>query len=126
MSKFQRSIFEKSLFEKLLFYYKKCPKIPKSGKILEKYFKTNFLAFLESRHHNLRKCAKKNLQFIPTLTYTEDIVKSAFYSKTAVFGLFSKRASWNLLIFARDIVLTYPDYTPRLELMPNFDGIYLD
>ena len=33
---------------------------------------------------------------------------------------------WNLLIFARHIVLTYPDYTPRSELMSNFDGIYLE
>ena len=31
-----------------------------------------------------------------------------------------------MLIFARDIVLTYPDYTPRSELMSNFDGIYLE
>ena len=31
-----------------------------------------------------------------------------------------------MLIFARHVVLTYPDYTPRSELMPNFDGIYLE
>ena len=92
MSKFQLGIFEKSLFEKQLFYYKKCPKIPKSGKILEKYFKMFFLAFLESRHHDLRKYAKQNLKFIPSLTYTEDISKSAFYSKTAVFSTFLKKS----------------------------------
>ena len=32
----------------------------------------------------------------------------------------------NLLIFVQHIVLTYSDYTPRLELMSNFDGIYLE
>ena len=93
MSKFQQGFFEKSLFKKVLFYYKKCFKIPKSGNILEKYFKIFFLAILESRHHNLRKYAKKNLKFCPSLTYTEDIVESTFYSKTAVFWTFLKNPS---------------------------------
>ena len=65
MSKFQLGLFEKSLFKKVLFYYKKISKIPKSGNILEKYFDIFFLAFLESRHHNLRKYAKKNCNFVP-------------------------------------------------------------
>ena len=96
MSKFQQALFEKSLFKKVLFYYKKCSKIPKSGNILEKYFDIFFLAFLESRHHNLRKYVKKNLKFCPSLTFTEDIVKSTFYSKTAVFWTFLKNAPLEL------------------------------
>ena len=96
MSKFQLTVFEKSLFKKLLFYYKKCSKIPKSGKILKKYFQFFFLAYLESRHHNMRKYVKIKLKFFPSLTYTEDIVMSTFYSKTEVFWTFLKNAQLEL------------------------------
>ena len=90
MSNFQPATFEKSLFQKPLFYYKKCSKIPKSGKKLEKIYQIFFLPFLESRHHNMRKYAKKNLKFFPSLTFSEDLVWSAFYSKTRVFPTFLK------------------------------------
>ena len=62
MSKTQPALFEKSSFQKPLFYYKKRSKIPKSGKNLEKIWNFFFLPFLESRHHNMRKYAKKNLE----------------------------------------------------------------
>ena len=130
MSKFQLGVFEKSLFKKVLFYYKKCSKIPKSGNILEKYFNIFFLAFLESRHHNLRKYAKKNLQFCPSLTFTEDIVKSTFYSKTAVFWTFLKKPSLELAHicsryvtclftgkYAKNIYMLYCDVTKIDRLM---------
>ena len=96
MSKFQLGLLEKILFEKRLFYYKKCSKIPKSGKFLEKYFQFFFLAYLESRHHNMRKYAKIKLKFFPSLTYTEDIVMSTFYSKTEVFWTFLKKPQLEL------------------------------
>ena len=85
MSKTQPAIFEKSSFQKPLFYYKKRSKIPKSGKKFGKNLEFFFLPFLESRHHNLRKYAKKNFKFFPSLTFIEVLVWSAFYSKTAVF-----------------------------------------
>ena len=91
MRNFQPAPFEKSLFQKPLFYYKKRSKIPKSGKNLEKIYKFFFLPFLESRHQNVRKYAKKNLKFFPSLTFTEDFVWSAFYNKTWVFPTFLKR-----------------------------------
>ena len=91
MSKSQPATFEKSLFQKPLFYYKKRSKIPKSGKNLEKIDKFFFLPVLESRHHNMRKYAKKKLKFFPSLTFTEDLVWSVFYSKTRVFPTFLKR-----------------------------------
>ena len=75
---------------------KKCSKIPKSGKFLEKYFQFFFLAYLESRHHNMRKYAKIKLKFFPSLAYTEDIVMSTFYSKTEVFWTFLKNAQLEL------------------------------
>ena len=78
-------------------------------------------------HHNLRKYAKQNLKFFPSLTYTEDFVWSTFYRKTAgFFKLFSKRACWNLLIFDPHVVQTYPERPACSELMSNFDGIYLE
>ena len=90
MSNFQPAPFEKSLFQKPLFYYKKRSKIPKSGKNLEKIYKRFFLPFLESRHHNMRQYAKQKLKFFPSLTFSEDLVWSAFYSKTRVFPTFLK------------------------------------
>ena len=91
MSKSQPAPFEKSLFQKPLFYYKKRSKIPKSGKKFGKNLQFFFLPFFESRHHNMTKYAKKNLKFFPSLSFSEDLVWSAFYSKTRVFPTFLKR-----------------------------------
>ena len=126
MSKSQPAPFEKSLFKKPLFYYKKRSKIPKSGKNMEKIYKIFFLSFLESRHHNLRQYHKKNLKFFHSLTFTEVLVWSAFYSKTAVFfRLFSQRAGWDLLIFAPHVVQTFPEPATRSDLMHIFVKGYL-
>jgi len=63
---------------------------------LEKYFQFFSLAYLESRHHNMKKYAKIKLKFFPSLAYTEDIVLSTFYSKTEVFWTFLKKPQLEL------------------------------
>ena len=52
-------LLRKVCFKNRCFTIKKRSKIPKSGKNLEKIDKKIFLPVLESRHHNMRKYAKK-------------------------------------------------------------------
>ena len=42
------------------------------------------------------------------------------------FELFSKRARWKLLIFASNVVLTFPDHLARLDWMYHFIEGYLE
>ena len=84
-------LLRKVCFKNRCFTIKKRSKIPKSGKNLEKIDKKFFLPFFESRHHNMRQYAKQKLKFFPSLTFSEDLVWSTFYSKTRVFPTFLKR-----------------------------------
>ena len=60
--------------------------------------------------------------------YTEDLVWSTFYSKTVkqqFFKFFSKRAHWNLFIFAPHVVQTFPELAMCSDSMSNFVKGYL-
>ena len=65
----------------------------------------------------MRKYAKKNLKFFPSLSFSEDLVWSAFYSKTRVFPTFLKRGS---LEFAHIRSTCGPDL-PRARHTLRFD-----
>ena len=68
----------------------------------------------------MRKYAKKNLKFFPSLTFTKDFVWSTFYSKTRVFPTFLKRGS---LEFAHIRSTCGPDL-PRARHALRFDAYF--